>query len=140
MAMLYASIIVKVLYWYQAVADSKSSHPSASAHADPTANVVPLAGLLAESALSETQAEQPPGPCDASFVALEPFRIGTFMPDQEDQEHMRRLLLLSNLKKVGRLIEALVRIGDTVDEGASKLYRTLGAWLRSELSRIIQKG
>lgn len=81
--MLYASIIVKVLYWYQAVADSKSSNPSASAHADPTANVVPLAGLLAESALSETQAEQPPGSCDASFVALEPFRIGTFMPDKE---------------------------------------------------------
>lgn len=143
MAMLYASIIVKVLYRYQVAAGMEYSEPytcgsAKSIHTSAWSldSFIHLSGIIWPFG----QASPSRRSYDGAFFAREPFRIGIYTPDEEDQESIRRLLLLSGLGKVGRLIEALAKIGDGFDEGASNLYGTLGTWLNSELSRTIKKG
>ncbi|KAL6717310.1 hypothetical protein ACLMJK_005225 [Lecanora helva] len=143
MAVLYASIIIKVLYWYQVAAGIKSF--DSCDHGSPKPTDTPAwsaSGSLPNFEKPWAAGHSKSSSCshDETFVAREPFRIGTYTPDEEDQEPMRRMLLMSNLRKVGRLIESLARIGEKADQGTSNLHSMLGAWLKSELSRTIQKG
>ena len=129
MAMLYASIIVKVLYWHQVAAGSRNSSRS-----------IPTSEGLPSPADSSAGLSSGNSPCSsaAPFISSEPIKIGTYTPDEEDQEPIRRLFLLSNLKKTGRLIDAFASVGEGVDAGTSKLYASLASWLKSELSRTIK--
>ena len=130
MAMLYASIIVKVLYWHQVAAGTKNS----------SSRSIPTSEGLPSPADSSAGLSSGNSPCSsaAPFISSEPIKIGTYTPDEEDQEPIRRLFLLSNLKKTGRLIEAFASVGEGVDAGTSNLYASLASWLKSELSRTIK--
>lgn len=130
MAMLYASIIGKVLYWHQVAAGTKNS----------SSRSIPTSEGLPSPADSSAGLSSGNSPCSsaAPFISSEPIKIGTYTPDEEDQEPIRRLFLLSNLKKTGRLIEAFASVGEGVDAGTSNLYASLASWLNSELSRTIR--
>lgn len=130
MAMLYASIIVKVLYWHQVAAGTRNS----------SSRSIPTSEGLPSPADSSAGLSSGNSPCSsaAPFISSEPIKIGTYTPDEEDQEPIRRLFLLSNLKKTGRLIEAFAGVGEGVDAGTSNLYASLASWLKSELSRTIR--
>ena len=131
MAMLYASIIVKVLYWHQVASGTRN----------PSSRSIPISEGLPSPADSSAGLSSGNSPCSSSapFISSEPIRIGTYTPDEEDQEPIRRLFLLSNLKKTGRLIEAFATVGEGFDAGTSNLYASLASWLRSELSSIIKE-
>ena len=130
MAMLYASIIMKVLYWHQVAAGTRNS----------SSRSIPTSEGLPSPADSSAGLSSGNSPCSsaAPFISSEPIKIGTYTPDEEDQEPIRRLFLLSNLKKTGRLIEAFASVGEGVDAGTSNLYASLASWLGSELSRTIK--
>lgn len=72
-----------------------------------------------------------------------PITIGEFSLDEEDQKELRRQLLLSELRKVGNLVDAVIaRKGDN-DDGdrfarADDLYLMLGSWLKDELARTVR--
>ena len=133
MAMLYASIIVKVLFWHQVAAGTRgnSSRLNRSPEWLPSPADSPTGVLSSGSRKS---------PClsAAPFISSEPIKIGTYTPDEEDQEPIRRLFLLSNLKKTGRLIEAFAAMGEDVEPTTRNLYASLALWLKSEFSRIIK--
>lgn len=74
-----------------------------------------------------------------TFVASEPVKIGSYIPDLEDQEPMRRLFLLISLKKLGRLIDAFAQVGELIETGPSHIHVTLASWLNSELSQAIKE-
>ena len=130
MAMLYASIIVKVLYWHQVASGTRS----------PSSRSNPSSEGLPSPADSSTGLSSENSPCSSSapFISSEPIKIGTYTPDEEDQEPIRRLFLLSNLKKTGRLIDTFASVGEGFDTGTSNLYASLASWLKSELSRTIK--
>lgn len=73
-----------------------------------------------------------------AFIASKPIKIGSYVPDQEDQEPMRRLLLLINLKKLGRLIEIFAQVRDPVEAGPSQIRGILASWLNSQLHQTIR--
>ena len=134
MAMLHASIIIRILFWYQLAAGVRVSTslplPSwdGSSIMNPSAETETRAGRSHRSSCST-----PP-----AFVALEPIKIGNYVPDLEDQEPMRRLFLLMSLKKLGRLIEIFAQVGDPVSVGPGHIGGMLASWLSSELSQTIK--
>lgn len=82
------------------------------------------------------------GSCSSTpttFIAPEPVRLGNYIPDQEDQEHMQRLFLLINLQKVKQLIDAFAQVAELVDVGPSHLHTTLASWLNSELGQAVKE-
>ncbi|MCJ1366859.1 hypothetical protein MMC16_005989 [Acarospora aff. strigata] len=129
LAMLYASITSKILIWYQVAAGIKTSAFSSKAAAAP----VPSAANGSTASPSEM----------GSTVALMPITIGAFSLDEEDQESLRRQLLLSALRKAGQLIDTFMtrhsEAGDDLDGAVGDLYATLGGWLKSELLRTIRE-
>ena len=149
MAMLYGSIIVKVLFWHRVAARSaetlspppswNTSFPSLTIATSPSSIGV-LAGKNPNSNCSRPNPAAYNNHITASMIVPEPVRIGKYIPDDEAQEPMRRVLLLSNLKKAGRMIETLTRIAEScLDAGVGNLYSMLGMWLRAELSRTIKE-
>ena len=149
MAMLYGSIIVKVLFWHRVAARSAetesppptwdTSFPLPRIATSPS-SVGVLAGNNPNSNSSRPNLASCNNHATASTIAPEPVRIGKYVPDKEAQEPMRRVLLLSNLKKAGRMIETLTRIAEScLDAGVGNLYSMLGTWLRAELSRTIKE-
>jgi hypothetical protein len=70
-----------------------------------------------------------------------PVRANDLDLDEEDQETMRRLLLLSELRKVGKIIDRFSSkaLDSTHDVGrAGDIYTMLGMWLRKELQEAMQ--
>ena len=134
MAMLDASIIIRILFWHQIAAGVKAS----TSLPLPSWDGLPLMQPFA--ATGRTASRSHPGFCSSStaFVASEPIKIGNYIPDQEDQEPMRRLFLLISLKKLGRLIELFAQVGDPVDIGPSHVRGVLASWLSSELSQTVK--
>ncbi|MCJ1458286.1 hypothetical protein MMC28_008657 [Mycoblastus sanguinarius] len=135
MAMLDASIITRVLFWHQLAAGVKTSSSlplptsDGSQFIDTFNPTVTTAGSCNRSSCSTPTV----------FVASEPVKIGTYIPDHEDQEPMRRLFLLISLKKLGRLIDTFAQVGESLDAGPSQLHVTLASWLNSELSQAVKE-
>lgn len=138
MAMLNASVIMRILFWHQLAAGIRTS----SSLTLPT----PIEG----SAFMDTFASSTGNPTSRSsrsscfstpttFIAPEPVRLGYYIPDQEDQEPMQRLFLLINLKKLQQLINAFTQVAESVDAKPSHLHTTLASWLNSELGHAIKK-
>ena len=68
-----------------------------------------------------------------------PVKFGSYEADQDDQEPMGQLISLIQLKKVGRLIDLLARVGKPLDAGSSSLHATLASWLSSELNQTVKE-
>ncbi|OCK75069.1 hypothetical protein K432DRAFT_446932 [Lepidopterella palustris CBS 459.81] len=115
LAMLYASITSKILIWYQ-IAGGVQRMPSPSQSSD--------ASLC---------------PGTPSAVTLMPITIGAFSLDEDDQEALRRQLLLNELRKAGQLIDAIASWQSEDCEDVDDVYRAMGAWLKSELFKTIRE-
>jgi Aflatoxin regulatory protein/Fungal Zn(2)-Cys(6) binuclear cluster domain len=146
LAILYASITSKILSGYQATAGNKtlSSSPTISTVGAPTA--VPLLPALSHtSSRSSLRVETRSGGSKLSVVHM-PLTYGAFSLDEEDQESLRQTLLLSELRKTGKIIDRMVSMNFEVTEAdvqargdVSDLYATMSVWLKSELWRTMRK-
>ncbi|KAK0506861.1 hypothetical protein JMJ35_010715 [Cladonia borealis] len=145
MAMLHASIIMRILFWHQLVAGIRTSSylplptpdgGGMGAYMDPFASSSSTGTPAGWSSSGR-------GSCSSStpttFIAPEPVRLGNYIPDQEDQEHMQRLFLLINLQKVKQLIDAFAQVAELVDAGPNNLHTTLASWLNSELGQAVKE-
>ena len=145
MAMLHASIIMRILFWHQLVAGIRTSSylplptpdgGGTGAYMDPFASSSSTGTPAGWSSSGR-------GSCSSStpttFIAPEPVRLGNYIPDQEDQEHMQRLFLLINLQKVKQLIDAFAQVAELVDAGPNDLHTTLASWLNSELGQAVKE-
>lgn len=133
MTLLNASLIMRILYWHQLVAGVKTS-PSTPI---PVSDLMPFQGAPISN--GKTASNQSSCSASSAFGVGEPVKIGNYIPDQEDQEPMRQLLLLINLKKLGKLIDAFSRVKEPADLEPSHYHITLSSWLNSELSQAIKE-
>ncbi|KAI1304719.1 hypothetical protein F5Y03DRAFT_165973 [Xylaria venustula] len=158
MAMLYASILSRLLLWYRQAAwnattvwvSSLSSIPPVLAAQQLTSvlsdNVVLMAGT------AETADDKGAG---VSVLAM-PVMVGDFQTDDRNlQTALTNCLLLSELRKVGALIEMFSSIGKSESQATgdacpmgeelgtcgedATLFASLGAWLRNEHGDIFKK-
>ena len=132
MAMLDASIIMRILFWHQIAAGIRTS------------SSFPLNSASSNTAMDATGTptiNSTRNPCSMppTVVTSEPVRLGSYVPDYEDQELVQRLLLLISLKKLKQLIDKFTQIAAYVDAGPSHLHSILAPWLDSELSQAIKK-
>lgn len=154
LAMLYASIVSKVLMWYQLAAGCTKPTTTTSwdyfaALGGQGSSNQPTPPLSASSSPSMAFV-QPGSPgimaphhhqSNQFVVTPMQFSVGAFSVDDESaQEALRKQLLLSELKKAGNLIDLLSMQGR--DELAAMgevndVYSALGTWLRCELNRTI---
>jgi hypothetical protein len=133
LAMLYSSITSKILTWYRIAAGIQTS-PSFSAMS--SSYMSSLSSELSSPSIS-SNAEG-----DIKFdVGLQSLRLDMFEFEELGQVEMRRQLVLSELQKCGRLVEALANWrgdGATCEQGEF-LYDVLGAWLKSELYKTVNE-
>lgn len=129
--MVNASIISRILIWYQQAAglnvtpSHASSVPSSSQEERPGISTSKLAGLSQATGFA---------------VDPSPILVGTFsIEDQNLQTAVRIQLVLSELKLAADVIQLfMTQESDTLhDYGVTSLYSHLGAWLQSELSRTV---
>ena len=149
MGMLYGSILVKVFAWHRVAAGNPEcpTPPSLGDISLPLLNHDPMQTSSYPTNKSSTPSlagnwnhrASRSSTAVASVVSHEPVRIGEYVPCDEDQGPIRRLLLLSNLKKAGPLIEKFNRIAaSSHDPAVSSLYSMLASWLTSELGRTVR--
>ncbi|KAK5306863.1 hypothetical protein LTR99_002555 [Exophiala xenobiotica] len=147
--MVHASIISRILIWYQQAAgwssnSTRSTWTSTSASADSSTsrNTSPSSPLGAMAATGTGATSLPTLTQSTGFaVAQVPVTVGTFsVEDQNLQAAFRDQLVLSELKKAASLID-LFASQDSAESGVSgvaSLCSYLGAWLRSEHSKIVR--
>ncbi|KAJ9503795.1 hypothetical protein H2202_000934 [Exophiala xenobiotica] len=147
--MVHASIISRVLIWYQQAAGWSSNSTrstwtstSASAGSSTSRNTSPSSPLPAMAATDTRAATLPTLTQSTGFaVAQVPVTVGTFsVEDQNLQAAFRDQFVLSELKKAASLID-LFSSQDSAESGLSgvaSLCSYLGAWLRSEHSKIVR--
>ncbi|KAK4235624.1 hypothetical protein C8A03DRAFT_36521 [Achaetomium macrosporum] len=155
LALLYASIISRVLNWYHQAAGNEAPSPSWTLNAvaqDATSRRVstpgPRSGSVSESLSPFTastggpsNALPMPGTAALSVVPTE-MAVGTFnIDDQQVQTAMQIQLLLGEIRRAGGIISLFTsRSRSGVDEflsnGVDSLYNSLGSWLRREHSMI----
>ncbi|KAJ8131531.1 hypothetical protein O1611_g2093 [Lasiodiplodia mahajangana] len=140
LAMLYASIISRILVWYQqAVGCKKSWCPNTT-----PSDSMSVAGSHG-TASSGSPAEDIPTLSRTTGFVVEPMQLtmGAFkIDDQAVQATLRSHLVLSELKKAACLIDHFTSQGLGGSNTASSvdaLYTSLGNWLRSELSRTVKE-
>ncbi|KAG8526116.1 uncharacterized protein KY384_000109 [Bacidia gigantensis] len=150
MAMLLGSIITKILAWHRR-ACSKSGDldpylPVDPLFPHPSGTTTPMSSQSSTGVNSpyrkrpwDHENMETINPAILSKLSAEPVRVGKFVPDDEVQGPIRRLLILSNLKKVRPMIDCLGRLSETYEDNASKnLFTMLRMWLREELSRTVK--
>lgn len=127
-AMLYSSIVSRVLLWYQqAVSQENSSLPGNN----------PAVGVKVDNNVS---------------VLPTPVTVGTFQSDDDNlQTALSHCLILAELRRVGDLIDAFIALatlgahpsdacpaaGEFSSAVDASLFASLGAWLRTEHGRIV---
>ncbi|KAK1761849.1 hypothetical protein QBC33DRAFT_582115 [Phialemonium atrogriseum] len=137
-AMVHASIVSRILIWYQQAAGwtgSSSGGPRAATLADSSAT--------ASRAADPGTTSPPASLVQATGFAVEhvPIFMGTFsIEDQNVQAALRNQLVLSELKKAAAVIDMFVlpESADSSASGVASLYSYLGAWLRSEHARTVK--
>jgi len=143
LAMLYSSILCKILCWYQHATSVKNSLPTPTS---PRCTIQsstlekspqPYASHSSNTGPTSNPERRPP-----FIVAPLHITAGEFDLDDEDQEALGRLLLLSELRKAGLIIDELSnkyrQVGDHSDEKTGDIYAMLGTWLKAELARTIR--
>lgn len=152
LAMLYASIFSRVMIWYQQAVgctQSASWNPTIidtaihSASSTSAGDSSPWSGTTVTTAKSAcTSIPQ------ATGVAVSPIQIamGSFaIDDQFVQKALKKQLVLSEMRRAGRVIDLFIQQGCgghcSADEcsfgGVDSLYKSLGSWLRGEHARIM---
>jgi hypothetical protein len=119
LAMLYGSIVAKILLRYRLAGSMLRRGPSQLRN-----SITPPAGASASPSSPSASQTAPFGPL--------PDAIGTFELDADDRARLGRQLLCSELRKAGALIDTFVAAGPDVAERSTMLYATLGGWLRRE--------
>ena len=149
-AMVHASIVSRILIWYQQAAGwscCSSWGPQPSALASPSTSRTVSSSSSTSPPPSETAAEtsanSQPSLVQATGFSVEhvPVSMGTFgIEDHNVQDAIRNQLVLSELKKTAHLIDMFTSpdLGESSASGVADLYSYLGAWLRSEHSRTIK--
>ncbi|PVH76901.1 hypothetical protein DL98DRAFT_574072 [Cadophora sp. DSE1049] len=138
-AMVHASIVSRILIWYQQAAGWAGSSAWGSR---PTQSTSSDSGSLTESASQSSNA-----PCDMDSIPLAkatgfavghvPLSLGVFrIEDENVQAAFRNQLVLSELKRAAGLID-LFLAQDSV-ESAGGLYFHLGTWLKAEHERTVE--
>ncbi|KAI8631120.1 hypothetical protein F5Y19DRAFT_22438 [Xylariaceae sp. FL1651] len=147
MAMLYASIMSRMLLWYRQAAWTGAAHTT-----DPPAQE-PTPALSSRSVLEPSAAID--NGSGVSVLAM-PVTVGTFQTDDRNlQTALTNCLLLSELRKVGGLIEMFASIGklelramgdacplgeeQQACQGDAPLFASLGSWLQIEHRTIFTK-
>ncbi|KAB8349499.1 hypothetical protein FH972_023525 [Carpinus fangiana] len=141
MTLLFSSIISISLYWYRAAAGVTDQENVE--HQRPSSNS------------SNSSSRLPSVDSDAPFLnvgmhAAVVLTVYADAPDAEDQEPMRRALIISKLRHVERVIDALAHVDanasnatDNLTDYAhstaaeSTLNKSLSGWLRGELRKTI---
>lgn len=140
-AMVHASIVSRILIWYQQAAGwtgSSSWGPRPSSMANPSAS------SSSSPPPSDTGESSPSSLVKATGFAVEhvPVSIGTFsIEDENMQAVFRNQLVLCELKKTTELIDMFTSqdLGESSAAGCvSGLYASLAIWLRSEHSRTVK--
>lgn len=134
MALLTASIIIRILNGHQIAAGVNTPTSTALPSWDGSLLTEPTAPFNLTACRSHRDSPY----TSAAFIASERVQIGNYVPNQEDQESIRRMFLLISLKKLGRLIDMFAHVGDPADLGTGHLRDTLASWLNSELSQAIK--
>lgn len=148
--MVHASIVSRILIWYQQAAGWTGSSswgprphievasPKSSAESSLSS---PLSPCRTSSNLSTTE---PLSLVQATGFSVEhaSVTIGDFnIEDQNMQGAFRNQLVLSELKKTANLIEIFISItpasGESSVGGLSGLYQSLGMWLQGEYSSTV---
>lgn len=141
LAMLYASIVSKVLMWYQLAAGcTKPTTSSWDYFAAMSNQPTPPLSASSSPSMAFVQPGSPVAQSSQFVVTPMQFSVGAFSVDDESaQEALRKQLLLSELKKAGNLIDLLSIHGrDELATGeVNDVYSALGTWLRCELNRTI---
>ena len=135
MVMLYASIVIQILFWHQLAAGIKTSTSLPLSTWDGSQSTDPFA---ATTRITANKPQRSSCSKPTAFVASESIKIGNYVPDQGDQEPVQRFLLLISLKKLGHLIEIFAQVRDPVEPGPSQIRGVLASWLRSELHQTIK--
>jgi hypothetical protein len=144
--MVHASIISRILIWYQQAAgwtgdNSRWRRPSALAASSTSSSMFSSSSPRSRTADSDTSS--PPSLVQTTGFAVEnvPIVMGTFnIEDQIVLAAFRNQLILSELKNTVNLIDLFTSQDscESSTNGVATLYSALGAWLRSELSRTVQ--
>jgi len=148
LAMLYASIISKILIWYQVAGGCKKSSYWGNVPGSSTPSSTSSTSLNTMSSTRSCSVSNQP-PFSASTVSavapMAPVALGSFNLDEKDHEAFRKYLLLSELKKLGQVIDLFSGLGaGNQSLGAvGDIYASLGGWLKSELAgtiRVLKEG
>ena len=141
--MVHASIVSRILIWYQQAAGwtgssqqtPSSTFASSSSSRSASPSLSPLSGATADTGTAGATMLFPP---TGFAVAQVPLSMGAFkIEDQNLQEAIRIQLVLSELKKTANLIDLFTSQdhGKSSNNGVTSLYSHLGVWLRSEHSK-----
>lgn len=163
MAMLYASIVSRILLWYrQAAYDVRAAWVSSSSPSSPVRPTLAAQktwpSLPRGATLKAFGAEADGDNSCISVPPVVPVTVGTFQSDDRSvQSALASCLILSELRRVGGLIDAFISLGmgtsvvqttadacpDAGDPGAGvvdvSLFASLGAWLRAEHASIVRQ-
>jgi hypothetical protein len=145
--MVHASIVSRILLWYQQAAEwtCSTTWPSRTlATVDsPTSSSASPSSPSAYEASNDTDTTTTPTLVQFTGFVVEhvPVSMGTFsIDDQNVQAVFRDQMVLSELKRTASLIE-LFTSQDSCDSsinGTAGLHSHLGEWLRSEHARIVR--
>ncbi|PMD36710.1 hypothetical protein L207DRAFT_568919 [Hyaloscypha variabilis F] len=140
--MVHASIISRILIWYQQAAgwtniSAWESRPAATAASPSLDNASSSSSSPSSGAATDNETANPPTLVQSTgfAVAQVPVSMGTFnVEDENMQDIFRNQLVLSELKKAANVIDlfASQQPGECSATGVASLYSHLGVWLRSE--------
>jgi hypothetical protein len=160
MAMLYASIVSRVLLWYrQAVWNASPagvSSLSSLSSFSPTLAAQETMSSLSSSATLKTFDAGAAGDNSGVSVLPTPVMVGTFQSDDRNlQTALTNCLILSELRGVGGFIDSFISLGTSDLQTAgdacpaagefstsvtdASLFASIGAWLRTEHGRILRR-
>jgi hypothetical protein len=142
--MVHASIISRILIWYQQAAGSGSceSRLSALAASSQSSSASSSSPSRSEATDDVDTSRAPTMVQSTGFtVAKVPISMGTFnIEDENVQNAFRNQLVMSELKKAANVIDLFTShdSGDCSANGVASLYSHLGTWLRSEHLRTVR--
>jgi hypothetical protein len=138
LAMLYSSIVSRIITWYQIAAGLKPT--TSNSPSTPALSMMSSSPSTASFSDFSSPLSTPSSTSSSFNIKLQPLKIGQFEFDEADQEAFRRTVVQRELKKCGGLVDAIAnwRSGAS-SEQAEFLYDILGAWLKSELYKTVRE-
>ncbi|KAF2128188.1 hypothetical protein P153DRAFT_319561 [Dothidotthia symphoricarpi CBS 119687] len=134
LAMLYSSITVKILHWYQILGDTNRTSSSCATSSPSLRN-----GFMSPtSSIFSSPMSSPDSKTSTFGLPVQLRRFGLYEFVQEEQ--LRRQVVLGELMACEQLVNALAGWrGYGRTESAEFLYGVLGTWLKGEVFRISKK-